>query len=394
MTGLNKFLIQQTTDQKNFRFEDLPSRQNKHWFYTNLQPIKEISWSLSSLTEDPPSPQQKELVSFASPLGRFFNGQWIKPPSTKPAPSALWNHQLIPTKDANLFSLDNYFENINHQLCKVVFDFKVPPGINIDKPIYFDFFHQNKEPLLTNPRLRISVGEGSKLQILLHTSGEGVYFCNSSLEIELEKNSSLELINLQRNSPSAYSFSHLQFRLKKGASLKNFNLSLGGKLNRETLLVQHLEEESSSQIYGAYLTRQNHQSDHYTNIEHLAERGYSTQLYKGLLMDSSRSVFNGRVYMSPKATESSSSQLNNHLLLNPQAEVNSRPYLEILVDDVKATHGTTVGQPNEEEIFYLQSRGIPHQQALEILAQGFLMEIFGFIENPSLVSWIKSEVNL
>ncbi len=207
-------------------------------------------------------------------------------------------------------------------------------------------------------------------------------FVNSQTLIHLKEHAKLNYLKCQDKSLSSYSYSKINIDLKQRANLQFLSLDLGSLWSRQDLTLRHRERAATSQVHGLYMASEESHIDCYTSIEHEKGQGVSHQLYKGILNDKAKAVFNGRIFIAPQAQKVNSSQLNKNLLLSHEAEVNTKPEFEIYADDVKATHGATIGRVNEEEIFYLMSRGIPKQQAESLLIKGFFENLVMDMEVP------------
>jgi Fe-S cluster assembly protein SufD len=231
----------------------------------------------------------------------------------------------------------------------------------------------------------IRMGAGSKAQILESYLGLGgtPYFYNGYTQILCEENSHLEFVRVSQHGENSVADHGLVAECGSDSSLSHFELSLGEGLVRNEVQISLTDQGCDLSSYGAYLVGGRAHVDNHTYIAHLAPNSQSRQLYKGIVQDQGRAVFDGRVFIERGADGTNASQLNRNLLLSDLAEVDAKPNLEIYADDVKATHGATIGRLSDEEMFYLQSRGIDKAQAKKILCQGFIEDV---------VYKIKSEV--
>ncbi|MNT16613.1 FeS cluster assembly protein SufD [compost metagenome] len=175
--------------------------------------------------------------------------------------------------------------------------------------------------------------------------------------------------------------------------MQSLAFSTGASLSRHTLEVSLKGEGSNSEILGVYAGRANQHIDNTTLIDHAVGACNTNQLYKGILDDSARSAFCGKVLIQKNAQKADSAQLNNNLLLSSKAEADSKPMLEIYADDVKAAHGSTVGQLDKEELFYLLSRAIPKDKAISMLSYGFLSEVIYKLNDESIQKWLSKHLD-
>ncbi len=366
-----------------------PTRQQEEWRYTNLDFLAKTDWQPAGAKDLAAAKSEYALLAQEPKFKTlcFVNGvfQGYKGSDLSLRPLSGLSESELNSKD--------FFGNLNLAWMSEGFVLEIPAGQSMVDPICIDFYYSSEQvALAAHPLLVVKIGERSSARMIFRTFGKGTYFSNVVAKFHLAKDSQLEFVNYQSNSSTAASFSQIEFNLGESASLRSFDVSIKGKLNREKLEIYHQGANSNSQSYGLYLTQGQSQSDHYTNIEHRVGHCQSQQLYKGLLADESKGVFNGRVLIAHGAEKANSEQLNKNLLLSSKAEADSKPQLEILADDVKATHGSTVGQIDADEIFYLQSRGISKAQAIQILAQGFALEILSFVQNAEMNSYLKREL--
>ncbi|MBF0571654.1 MAG: Fe-S cluster assembly protein SufD [Candidatus Omnitrophica bacterium] len=236
------------------------------------------------------------------------------------------------------------------------------------------------------PRAFISVAEAARVNILeSHLGFEPVSYLSVALtDVRVAENADVGYCKVQSESHQAVHIGTTRIWQGKASSLDSFSFNNGGALIRNNLSVLIKGERTNTVMNGLYAIDGNQHVDNHTllDIQHPNCTGY--QLYKGLLNDSSRAVFNGKIYVHAIAQNTDAYQLNKHLLLGSQAHVDTKPQLEIFADDVKCTHGATIGQLSEEEIFYLQSRCIPKHTAIRLLSRGFIDDIISTVKNNSI----------
>ncbi len=235
--------------------------------------------------------------------------------------------------------------------------------------------HSAGEEVQNHPRHQITVEENCELTLIEVFRGQSRYWQNAVTTLELLRGTKVNYAKLQDEGAKAQHTGCTLASLAEDASLRGFLFSSGAALQREELLVRLEGKNSEAHLFGLCLAHEKQHHDVRTVIEHLQPHSQSSQLFKGILNDEARSVFNGRIYIAPDAQQVNSRQLNKNLLLSSRAEVDTKPELEIYADDVKATHGASVGPLNELELFYLQSRGIPKDKAIELLVQGYVEDV-------------------
>ncbi len=202
------------------------------------------------------------------------------------------------------------------------------------------------------------------------------------LNIVCSNNAKLHYYRLQNENSTAYHLTNTEVLLQRDARFESTELSLGSQVGRHDLKVRCLEPGASVRMSGGWIADQKQVLDHHTEIEHVSGNTESQQFYKGILADHSRGIFNGRIFIHSKAQLSKSELLNKNLLLHSTAEMDTKPELEILANDVKASHGATVGQIDPQQLFYLESRGVPKTEATQMLVSGYLEEVLNHGGRP------------
>ncbi|MDE1920688.1 MAG: Fe-S cluster assembly protein SufD [Candidatus Omnitrophica bacterium] len=236
------------------------------------------------------------------------------------------------------------------------------------------------------PRTFISVGESASVDILeSHISFEPVsYLSNAVTDIRIAANAMVGFCKTQAEAHQAVHVGTTRIWQEAASYLDSFSFNFGGRLVRNNLSVLIKGEATRTVMNGLYGIDGNQHVDNHTLLDIQHPNCTSYQLYKGLLNGKSRAVFNGKIYVHAQAQKTDAYQLNKHLLLGKEARVDTKPQLEIFADDVKCTHGATIGQLNEEEIFYLQSRCIPRPTAIQLMSKGFIDDIINTIKSDSI----------
>jgi Fe-S cluster assembly protein SufD len=236
------------------------------------------------------------------------------------------------------------------------------------------------------PRAFISVEEAAQVNILeSHICFEPVpYLSNAVTDMTIASNAVVGYCKAQAESHQAVHIGTTRIWQEKASSLDSFSFNHGGALTRNNLSVFIEGEGTNTIMNGLYGLDGNQLVDNHTLLDILHPNCTSYQLYKGLLNGKSRAIFNGKIYVHAVAQKTNAYQLNKHLLLGKEARVDTKPQLEIFADDVKCTHGATIGQLSQEEIFYLQSRCITQQMAIQLLSKGFIDDIINTIKNDSI----------
>lgn len=258
----------------------------------------------------------------------------------------------------------------------------IPEGAVLSAPIQVVIATlPGERPAMAHPRLVIEARAQSHATVVLSFVGEGAqpYLSNVVTQVRVDGGAVLELITDQRESASAYHMHHLHAVCGEGGILHSRAVSLGGKIVRNDLAAVLDGEGAHATLDGVYLADGTDLVDNHTSIDHAVAHCTSHELYKGILGGQARAVFNGRILVRPDAQKTDAKQTNQAILLSPTATINSKPQLEIFADDVKCTHGATVGQLEDLPLFYMRQRGVPKALAQSLLVYAFAAEVLELI---------------
>ena len=244
----------------------------------------------------------------------------------------------------------------------------------LDKPL--QIIHLTTQEVIVNTYHTVILDENAQATIIetFINNGNQSYLSNSVLECSLENNAELTLYKLQNESEKSFHFGGTYIQQAKNSKFTHHNFALGGLLARSEIHCD-LETGAECELNGLYLGKNRQHLDNHTRINHNKPDGISREFYKGILNDRARGVFQGRVVVAKDAQKTDSQMNNRNLLLSSDAEIDTKPQLEIYADDVKCAHGMTIGQLDEKSIFYLQSRGIDEETAKHILTFAFANEM-------------------
>jgi Fe-S cluster assembly protein SufD len=210
------------------------------------------------------------------------------------------------------------------------------------------------------------------------------YFTNAVVEVSVSDGATLQLLRIQRESPTAFHVGTVEARQGRDSHFMAFTFQTGAALSRSNVFTVLAGEGCGTTLNGLYMLGGEQHGDHQTRVEHVAPHCFSREAYKGLLDDASHGVFNGKVYVHPEAQKTDGKQTNNTLLLSRDAQIDTKPQLEIFADDVKCTHGATVGRIDETSLFYLKSRGVGPLLARQLLMYAFAADVLETIENEAV----------
>ncbi len=257
--------------------------------------------------------------------------------------------------------------------------FHVPAGVACSTPVHVIHVATSASAGVTiAPRTLAVIEQGATATLIesfVALDRNGSYFTDACAELVLGENARLEHIRVQRESAAAHHIGFTQVDQQRDSHYRSFVLQLGGKLARHNLHARLNASNIETLLYGLYLTSGEQLVDNHTAIFHNEPHCNSWEVYKGVLTDASRAVFNGKVFVEPVAQKTDAKQTNRNLLLSDTAKVDTKPQLEIFADDVRCTHGATVGKLDELQRYYLQTRGIAGQTAQALLIWAFVAEV-------------------
>ena len=390
-----------TSAIKNFENKGFPTKKDEAWKYTSLNSILKNDFTVF--------PKEENAVEFNHVKNYFLHevdtykvvfidgvfsshlsstthegidvclmSSALNKPKYKMIIDAYFNQ--IATKDESLTSLNTAFANEGAYI-------HIPKSKVADKPIEIMYFSTgNEAALLVQPRNLVIVGENSHVQIIeRHQSlTENPVLTNSVTEIYAQKRAIVDYYKIQNDTLEANLIDNTYVSQKQESHVSVHTFSFGGNLTRNNLNFYHFGERLTSTLNGITIIGEKQHVDHYTLVKHSTPNCESFQDYKGIYSDRSTGVFNGKVYVEKEAQKTNAFQKSNNILLSDKATINAKPQLEIFADDVKCSHGCTVGQLDETAMFYMQQRGIPKKEAKALLMYAFSNAVIESIKIPEL----------
>lgn len=386
---------------KNFENKGFPTKKEESWKYTSLNAILKNDFSVFPKHEN--SIEFKDVKKyfiheidtykvvfidgvFSSNLSSTTHdgldvclmSSALNKPKYKMVIDNYFNK--IASKDESLTSLNTAFANEGAYI-------NIPKSKVVRKPIEIMYFSTGTEAaLLVQPRNLIVVGENSHVQIIeRHQSlNENPVLTNSVTEIFAQKRAIVDYYKIQNDNNEANLIDNTYVSQKQESHVYVHTFSFGGNLTRNNLNFYHFGERLTSTLNGITIIGEKQHVDHYTLVHHAAPNCESFQDYKGIFSDNSTGVFNGKVYVEKEAQKTNAFQKSNNILLGDKSTINAKPQLEIFADDVKCSHGCTVGQLDETAMFYMQQRGIPKKEAKALLMYAFSNAVIESIKIPEL----------
>ena len=374
-----------------------PTRRNEEWRFTNISPIAETPFTLadetqSQLTADGLRPFTYEGMGGTQLV--FVNGRFCADLSSPIFPQGVVISSLAEAMaaspelvEANLGRHAEFttqaFVALNTAALEDGAFVHIKRGTIVDEPIHLLFVSvPSAGPTVSHPRTLIVAEENCQATIVESYSGaaDQVYFTNAVTEVVVAANAVLDHYKVQRESLKAYHIATMQIQIARSANFSSHSIALGGLLVRNDANAYLGGEGIECTLNGVYLGNGRQLIDNHTAIDHAMPHCNSHEVYKGILDDHSRGVFNGKIFVRQDAQKTDAKQTNQTLLLSPTAQINTKPQLEIFADDVKCTHGATIGQLSDEALFYLRARGIPQDQARALLTYAFAGDIVSRIK--------------
>lgn len=267
----------------------------------------------------------------------------------------------------------------------------VPDGKIIENAIHIIFLTTSEEKIFTQPRNLFVAGKNSQVTIIEHyvSDEEGIYFTNAVTEIVADENAIVDHIKLQEESSKAFHIARMEVDQERSSNFSSHLISTGAELSRNDFNARFNDEGGECMLNGLFMIKDNQLFDAHTMIDHAKPHCQSHEHYKGILQDKSKGVFNGKVMVRQDAQKTNAFQENNTILLSDDAVMNTKPQLEIFADDVKCSHGATIGKLNEDAMFYLKSRGIGDEAATAILIHAFASDVITSIKIPALRDYLE-----
>jgi Fe-S cluster assembly protein SufD len=368
-----------------------PTTRNEEWRFTNVAPI-----AGTRFVPAPPAAVARRTVSqfavpgLAGPVMTFVNGRFAPRLSTLDVPSAgLTAISLADAIARNPVSLQPHFGRHTDfttrpfaALNTAAFEdgalIALADNAVVEQAIQLIFLSTvTPTPAVSHPRVLIVLGRNSQARVVETFSAIGPSrgFTNAVTEIVVGDGAVLDHYRVQRESAFGFHIGHTQVQLGRSSRSSSHSIAFGGQIARHDAVVVLGDEGADCTLNGLYLADGTQLVDNHTEIDHATPHGTSHELYKGILNGRARGVFNGLIRVRPDAQKTDAKQTNKTLLLSDDAQVNTKPQLQILANDVRCTHGATVGQLSEDALFYLRTRGIGLEDARSLLVRAFATDV-------------------
>jgi len=390
----------------NFQELSFPTQKDEEWKYTNISPLLKHNFSSAQIKEDvAPDIINKFLFDkLEHSLLVFVNGIYSPKLSNitdlpegvevgSIAEAIKNNNPLVKKHIGNYAKNGNYFfTTLSSAFIKDGAFVYVPDGKIVEDAIHIIFYTSSEnEKLITQPRNLFIAGKNSQVSIIEHyvSDEESIYFTNSVTEIFTDENAIVDHIKLQEESKKAFHIARMEVDQERSSNFSSHLISHGAEISRNDFNARFNDEGSECMLNGLFMIDDEQLFDAHTMIDHAKPHCNSHEHYKGILQDKSKGVFNGKVMVRQDAQKTNAFQQNNTILLSNDAVMNTKPQLEIFADDVKCSHGATIGKLNDEAKFYLKSRGIGEEAATAILIHAFASDVITSIKIPALRDYLE-----
>ena len=375
----------------------LPTRRDEAWRFTDLRPLQRLSFAAAPAEKDR-HPVDTAPWHLSGPTHRLVlvNGCFVPELSAVGAlPAGAWlattaetlaqrPERLRPAFDATDETGAQAFSALNAALFTDGFVLALEDGVTLDRPVEVIHLGAAAAPHRQHLRSAVLMGAGSRASLIETFAGNGSYWTNAVVVIRLAEKAVLCHIRLQDEGKEAIHLAAARVTLAEAADYASFAMTLGARLSRQDTFVRLDGEGARCGLDGAYLLRGESEATTATFVDHAAPKGVTRELFKGVVDDRAHGVFLGRIGVRPEAQQTDAHQLNRNLLLSRRATVDTKPELEIFADDVKCSHGATVGDLDEAALFYLNARGIPTGEARRMLIDAFAAETLDRVEDSGL----------
>ena len=372
-----------------FTATGFPTNRDEEWRFTNIAPLTRIDFELAAKTDEPATANIAPL-RYGLPGPVFVDGHFAPSLSqldALPQGVVVKNLRAAFNEDADLVSRyigqdamseEQAFTALNTAFVQDGVLIYLPQGTVLDTPLHTLFLSTGaKANAVSHPRVLVVAEAHAEATLVESYAGLGVevYLTNSVCEINVGENASIDHYRVQREAPTAFHISATHVREARSARFRSTSITLGGSLTRNHVHTALMGEGIDSTLNGLYIENGSQHVDNHTLIEHAQPNCQSHEFYKGVLDDEASGVFRGKIHVHQAAQKTDAYQANQNLLLSDSAKIDTKPQLEIYADDVKCSHGATIGQLDADAIFYLRSRGIGHREALRVLTRAFVGEV-------------------
>ena len=381
-----------------FKELGLPNKKWEEWQFTDFSSINKLNFRLSKDSDLPTLPKTIPGRISNSYIIFIVNGHYQPQLSEIPSSVSIAKGLDHFRSNPELYSINNSsnpFLSLNTSMMNSGLPIYIKDNAIIEKPIQVVYLTTKiSDELMNHPRFSFNAGENSESTIIEQYIGStsNSYFVNAVTQVNIEKNAKLNHVRIQEDDQTSHHTAYTYYNLNKSSILNSTSISSGSKLYRHNIKLVLNDEGADATLNGLSLTKHSQHHDQHVIVDHNSDACHSNQLFKYILSDKSSGVFNGRVIVRESTKQTDANQSNKNLLLSPHSLMNANPQLEIYAEDVKCSHGSTTGQIDSEALFYLRSRGISKQKAIELIIGGFAEDILENIKNDDLKTFLSNNI--
>jgi Fe-S cluster assembly protein SufD len=364
----------------------IPTNKDEEWKYTSLKQLVSNDFSVEAEGEEISQDELDKSTLKTKHQIIFLNGEMVKKPEI--------DGVLVTSYTDKNPSFEDAFTALNAAYANNGYRIHVEKNVHLKDSIEVIFLSKNTTNNFIQYRNRIDLNENSSIKIIEHFKclDKNLCFTNSLTNINLDKSSNIEFNKLQNHNDFQIVVDNTIINQDEKSYSTINTLLLGGKFTRNNLSFYQNGEYCESNMNGVVILNNNEFGDNHTYVDHKNANCESNELYKGIYLDKSKGVFNGKIMVRPDAQKINAFQANNNLLLSENSSINSKPQLEIYADDVKCSHGCTIGQLDDNALFYMRTRGISKDDAKTILTFAFASEAIEKLTIDELADITKKEM--
>ncbi len=377
---------------------DQPDTSDEEWRFTNLKPLYRTEFSQASGSDVQDLLDSAELPESIGSRITFVNGQIDE--SLTDLSNVASDARIVYFSKANADESATIIDHLNTHMSldqdaflalngSLLIDgvwIDLPKNVVVEAPIHVLFLNSSSVPAAHAPRVLVTAGVNTRAVVVEESIGfeDAVYLNVPVLEFDLQRGAHVTHVKVQRDSKQAFHIGRVGATIARDGHYESYSIQLGSKISRNDVVATQTEEQMFATLDGLVLIGGDQLSDTHTTMDHAKPYGESHQLHKVLVDGSATSVFNGKIFVREDAQKVNSFQENRNLLISADGTVHTKPQLEIFADDVKCSHGATIGQLVPDELFYLKSRGLDDRASRELLTQAFALEVIENIPVESL----------
>jgi Fe-S cluster assembly protein SufD len=397
----------------NFSELTFPTIKDEEWKYTNISPLLQYNFKPVNPGKDIPEVSKETVNKFKfdkseNNLLVFINGHYSEQLSNilqlpkdvivgNIASAISENNPVVKKYFGRYADYNNHiFTALSTAFTRDGIFINVPDNKVIENPIHVLFLTISEDKkLLIQPRNLFVIGKNCQVTIIEHYASleEDIFFTNTVTEVVVDENSFVDHVKLQEESKKSYHIARMEVDQEKNSNFVSHLISTGSSLSRNDFNARFNGEGGNSALNGLFMIKESQHFDIHSLIDHAVPHCDSHEHYKGILDDKSRGVFNGKIMVRKDAQKTNAFQENNNIILSEEALINTKPQLEIFADDVKCSHGATIGQLDDESLFYLRSRGINKDEARTILLRAFANDVVRSIKIDFVRNYLENLIS-